>query len=400
MKTKIIAMMLVVLLVFGVTYYSFAESLEGLKEEQNEINKRYEEVEAAHDEAQSNLSDALKEVQSLSSQISEYENTISNLNAKISDISNNITKAENDIVKKQKETDERQDLLNKRLIAIYESGNTSYLDMLLASNDLSDFLSKYYLISEIAEYDTNLIISLKEAKKQLEEDKASLESDKKALENTKQEQVEKQEALKKIKAEKDAKYSKLASDEKALSNELDEIEAEKREIDYRVDNWKPPVRPSSSNSGGSSSGDTTGAGSSGTGKTGFIFPIPGLSKSNINNPNYPSYYGHNGVDINIGVRGKSVVAVADGEVIESTALRNSRGNYISYGEYIVIGHYDGTRTYYCHLAEGSRAVSEGETVTQGQYIGMVGSTGNSTGPHLHFGVRVNGSFVNPIPYLP
>ena len=140
--------------------------------------------------------------------------------------------------------------------------------------------------------------------------------------------------------------------------------------------------------------------STSTSKSGYIFPVQGLSKANINNKVYPSYPTHTGVDINIGVTGKKVVAAKGGTVVVSTAMRNAKGAYKSYGEYIIINHHDGTMTLYAHMLSGSRTVQEGDTVKQGQVIGTVGSTGNSTGPHLHFEVRVGGSPVNPLPYLP
>ena len=95
-----------------------------------------------------------------------------------------------------------------------------------------------------------------------------------------------------------------------------------------------------------------------------------------------------------------MLAVKDGTVVTSTALKNPNGTYRSYGEYIVISHGDGTMTLYAHGAPGSRLVSPGQTVKQGQQIMSVGTTGNSTGYHLHFEVRINGRPVNPSPYLP
>ena len=105
-------------------------------------------------------------------------------------------------------------------------------------------------------------------------------------------------------------------------------------------------------------------------------------------------------DVNINVKGKNVVAVKDGTVVKSLALKRSDGSYRSYGEYIVINHHDGTMTLYAHMLEGSRKVSKGDNVVQGQVIGTVGNTGKSTGTHLHFEVLIKGSPVNPIPYLP
>ena len=142
-----------------------------------------------------------------------------------------------------------------------------------------------------------------------------------------------------------------------------------------------------------SRGSTSSRESSSSGS--YAFPVKGCSLSNIRNRSYPSYSGHTGIDININVQGKSVVAAKDGVVITSEALRSSSGAYKSYGEYIMIKHSNGTVTLYAHLKAGSRKVRVGQKVKKGQVIGTVGSTGNSTGTHLHFETRVNGNPVNP-----
>ena len=116
---------------------------------------------------------------------------------------------------------------------------------------------------------------------------------------------------------------------------------------------------------------------------------------------YPSGGRHGGADISgAGIYGTPILAVKDGTVVISQAMRNANGSYGSYGEYVAINHGDGLITLYAHGQTGSRCVSVGQTVKQGQQIMCVGSTGNSTGPHLHFEVRINGTRVNPAPYLP
>ena len=134
---------------------------------------------------------------------------------------------------------------------------------------------------------------------------------------------------------------------------------------------------------------------------GFISPLSGRTKKDITT-GYYGYSGHTGVDFarngKGAVNGSPVLAAKGGKVITSTALKRPNGTYKSYGEYIVISHGDGTMTLYAHMQ--SRAVSPGAQVSQGQVIGYVGSTGNSTGPHLHFEVWLNGKRVNPTPYLP
>lgn len=150
--------------------------------------------------------------------------------------------------------------------------------------------------------------------------------------------------------------------------------------------------------GNSSSGNTSSGSSNAPSSYGYIFPVQGLSKANINNPTYPSYPGHTGIDVNIGVIGKNVVAVKSGTVVISDAFKIG-GSYYSYGEYVSINHHDGTITLYAHMAPGSRKVKEGDKVSQGQVIGTVGNTGKvspkptasnpNAGTHLHFEVRVN-----------
>ena len=416
MRIKVLALGVMFVMLFGIfsTYYTFGATKKELQNQSSDLDSKISSTQQEIGEIEDDLSEAMKEVQNLIGQISSYEEAITDLDEKIENISSQITKTENDISQKEKETQEKQELLNKRLVAIYESGNISYLDMLLTSSDLSDFLSKYYLISEIAEYDANLIVSLKDAKAELENAKSQLESDRKSLELSKQEQVEKQEALKKVKSEKDTKVAGLNSEEKALTADLERFEADKKSINDELDKIakqeeeeakrkaaaaaKEKNKTSSNSSTGSSSSSSSN--SSSQSSHGYIFPIPGLSKANINNKNYPSYPTHNGVDINIGVVGKSVVAVKAGTVVESTAFKDSNGNYYSYGEYVTINHHDGTQTLYAHLLAGSRKVSSGQEVKQGQVIGTVGSTGRSTGTHLHFGVRVGKSWQNPFNYLP
>lgn len=409
MKSKFIAVLLIMAVLFGSfeTYFVFAATKSELNNQSNELDNKIAEKEKEIETVESNLSAAMQEVQSLVAQISSLEQAISDLNEKISSVTGEIEQKEKDIAQKEKETDEKQELLNKRLIAIYESGNVSYLDMLLSSCDLSDFLSKYYLISDIAEYDSNLIISLKDAKAQLESAKTELETNKASLENAKAEQVEKQDSLKKIKAEKDSKVASLNSEEKALESELEEFESDKKNVQAQLaaiakkEAEEAAARAAAARaaaSGNSRGGEIISSGAASN--CGYIFPVAGLSKGNIRTLKYPSYAGHTGVDVNINVTGKSVVAVKAGTVVISTAMRRANGSYKSYGEYVVINHHDGTMTLYAHMLEGSRCVSAGESVSQGQVIGTVGSTGNSTGNHLHFEVRVDGSPTNPIPYLP
>ena len=198
--------------------------------------------------------------------------------------------------------------------------------------------------------------------------------------------------IEKNKAEEDIKSAKVAKTtlKKAVESSKKTAKKSTKKTTKKTTSRSSSSRSSSKKTSSSSSVKSVG---------GYTFPVKGCSLSNIRNRSYPSYAGHTGIDINVGVKGKSVVAAKDGVVIVSEALRSSSGAYKSYGEYIMIKHSNGTVTLYGHLKAGSRKVKVGQKVSKGQVIGTVGSTGNSSGTHLHFEVRVNGNPVNPYRYL-
>lgn len=337
----------------------------------------------------------MSEVEELTVQISEYQKQIDELDSKIDDLNNQISEAEAKLNEAQEKYDKQEELLEARLVVAYEEGETSYLDVLLASESITDFISNYYLVTELATSDAELLESIQKQKEDIEQAKTNLENSKKELNTSKASKQSVATQLQSSKNEKDAKVAQLTSDEKQAQAELEQFEADKRAIQAELARIAAEEAKKQPQNGGSTTTVPSNPSSSG-----YIFPVAGLSKANINNKNYPSYRGHTGVDVNINVTGKSVVAVKSGTVVTSKALRNPNGTYRSYGEYVVINHHDGTMTLYAHMLSGSRKVVEGQSVSQGQVIGTVGSTGNSSGTHLHFEVLINGNPVNPLPYLP
>ena len=287
------------------------------------------------------------------------------------------------------EANKQKELLDARVIALYKNGENSYLEIFLSSSSLKDFLSKYYYAEALMNADKEFMQKVTDEKKEIEVTKAELEKSKSALDDALSQQRIKQNSLERLKNEKQTYVAQLTAKQVRVSpNGYWKAEEDKRKIQAELKRIaEEEAKKNTTNISQKPSA------------SGYIFPVQGLSKSNINNKTYPSYKGHTGVDVNIGVSGKSVVAVKDGKVVISEA-RISNGKYYSYGEYIVISHGDGTMTLYAHMLANSRKVKVGDKVKQGQVIGTVGSTGNSTGTHLHFEVRVGGSPVNPLPYLP
>lgn len=403
---KILVITLIIGIMLTYTNISVATDKQKLQNQQSNLDSSILEAKDELEDIKKEKSQTLSEVESLIEQVSNYEDEIDSLNDQISGLQTKIKNVEKQIKEDEEEYKKQQTALDDRLVTMYENGDISYLDVLLSSESLTDFISKYYLISELTTYDTDMLKQVEEEKKKIENEKTELESSKKSLDNAKQTKTAKASALKVAEKEKEQKASKLSQEEKATQKEIEEMQADRAAIDKELkkiaieEQRRREEAKKNSNKGNSSSPtyvDSTPSSS------GYIFPVAGLSKANIRVKSYPSYPGHTGVDVNIGVAGRSVVAVKDGTVQVSEAKRKANGEYKSYGEYIIINHHDGTMTLYGHMLAGSRRVSKGQSVKQGQVIGTVGSTGNSTGTHLHFEVRTLANSyraVNPLPYLP
>ena len=369
----------------------FAASKSELKENSSNTDKKIEEAKEELEGIQAEKSETLKQVENLMSEISSYQNEIDQLDNQISKLSNDIKNAENKLNQKQEDYKKEKELLEKRLVATYEAGETSYLDVLLSSKSLTDLISNYYLVTELTRNDKELMEKIKKEEEEIAKAKTTLENSKSELNNSKIAKQSKATQLKQAKNEKDSYVSKLNEDEKNTQEQLEQFERDKRDIQAQLAAIAKKEAEEAANAGNSNNNITNNPSASG-----YIRPIVGYGIT----CGWMGYANHTGVDFSgAGISGKPILAAKSGTVVTSTALKNPNGTYKSYGEYIVINHHDGTMTLYAHGAPGSRRVSEGQKVSQGQQIMSVGTTGNSTGYHLHFEVRVNGVPVNPAPYL-
>ena len=397
-RIEYISIIILIVMIFSNRLVVYASQKTDLTNEQNNIDKQIEETNSEIAGVKSQMTDALNQINKYNSQIGTYENEIGDLQSQISTLQTQITEKQTNIEEQQKKYEEQQELLEKRLVAMYESGSTSYLDMLLSSDGLADFISKYYIIEQLTEYDTELLKNIDATKTQIENERNELESSKKEVETSKTQVETKRNSLTVLVNEKNTLVGNLSEEEKALQAELEEFEQDKKEIQRQlaaIAAQEEAERKAALAKKNSSTGTTT-ATPSAPSTSGYICPLSGKSRANITT-GYYGYAGHTGVDFACS-SGTPIMAAKSGKVVTSTALRRPNGSYKSYGEYIVISHGDGTMTLYAHMSR--RAVSVGTEVSQGQVIGYVGSTGNSTGPHLHFEVWVSGKRVNPTQYLP
>ncbi|MCX4303190.1 MAG: peptidoglycan DD-metalloendopeptidase family protein [Clostridia bacterium] len=378
-----IAIITLFVLLFASVSNVYATSKNELQNQQSELDQKINQTQTEIAGVKDKMSTELTQINRLNSQISEYQTELDSLQGQISSLTTEIEAKENEIKQKEEEYSARKETLEKRLVALYESGTTSYLDMLLSSESLSDFISKYYLISELANCDNDLLESIDKSKAEITVQKTALTNKKNEVQQAQETAERKRNTLNLTVSEKKVIVNNLSAEEKGLQEQLEEFEADRREIQVQL------ARIASKN------GNVTPVAPS---AAGYGSPLSGKTKANITT-GYYGYTGHGGVDFACSA-GTPVLAVKAGEVVTSKAMKRSNGTYKSYGEYIVIDHHDGTMTLYAHMLPNSRTVQEGATVSQGQQIGQVGTTGNSTGNHLHFEVRIKGARVNPTQYLP
>ena len=306
-------------------------------------------------------------------------------------------------MKKQKDLEEKQSLLDERLSAAYMNNANTYLEALF-SGGIVNFVSNYDMIKQIAEYDNNLIKSVKDTKQ-------SLEQEKEKVEKVKSEKEEKKNELKKLQQEKQKKVDSLTAEQKDIQKKLEDYNAEMKKLEKlekeqiekekkakkeaeekaRIENTKN--NNTTNNNGGSNSGGS----SNPTQSTGaFMWPVPSSHRISSNygyriHPIYHTKKLHAGIDI-AAAGGADIVAADSGTVILSSFGYNG-----GYGNYVIISHGNGVTTRYAHCS--NLYVKVGQTVTKGQTIAAVGTTGSSTGNHCHFEVRINGESKNPLNYV-
>lgn len=269
------------------------------------------------------------------------------------------------------------------MVAIYEAGQTTYLDVLLSSDSVVNFISNYYMISELAEADNEMMASIEAQQKKIEETKQELENEKKDINTSKASVESKKKELDSKKSARQAKVNTLSSKEQELQKQIEQFNADikkaQREIDAAV--------KKSEGYHGSFSGTLSWPVSTSSGNWNLITSGYGRRDQ----PTSGASTNHKALDI--GIRYQTVYAPADGYVVLASWQSG-------YGNFIMIKHSNNLYTCYGHLS--SYKVSAGQTVSRGQAIAVSGNTGVSTGPHLHFEVRTSSSFysrVNPLNYI-
>ena len=377
--------------VFAVTQKEIQQKKEQAQQQTAENDSKIDEAEKKKEEIANEKSETMKTVENLITKISDAETEVDDLNDKVQNLQTEISNKEKDIQQMEAEYTKQEELLDTRIVAMYERSQTSFLDVFLNASSMTDALAKYYAASELFESDKELIQATKDQKTKIESEKTELENNKAELDTSLAEQKTKVGELQSLKTEKQSYANKLTQDEKEVQKEIEELQADNKQIEKEVKEAEKKYQKqleelkkqqqNNSNSGSKNNSGSNSNTSPSTGSGYFMRPISGGSISA--NGYYPSSGKfHGAIDYAVSP-GTTVMAAADGVVMTTADLSSS------YGTHVVIRHANGTQTYYGHGTRGSICVKPGQIVKKGEKIMLSGSTGNSSGPHLHFEVRVS-----------
>lgn len=410
------------------TTVSAEDSISDLEQQLQQLEQENEKYQKILDDTKSDIAEKEEYKSALVSKVQVLDEKIAVTREKISSLNDDIKEKQDAYDKGLSEVEDQFDALANRLRILYMSGNATDLEIIFGAKDFSDLIDKMELVKSLANSDKELISEIQTKLDELSTKKESLEADKKDLETQQASLKSDQDEFNKLISDNDEILKNLYASNSEAQNSLESAALQSDEIEAKISQYYAAQKAaaeraaqasqsssgSSSSSSSSSSSGSSSSGSSSSGSSsvivpsgsGFAWPTPGFVSRSSEWFEDREVYNHGGIDIaGAGIMGTPVVAAADGTVVatNSSCTHNWGKSYScgcggGYGNYVMISHAGGKMTVYGHLT--SLTVSSGQTVSRGQVIGYVGSTGNSTGPHLHYECRLNGVRYNPMSEYP
>lgn len=353
--------------------------IDAMREEASDLKAQQQEIQEQLDALAEDQANAMKRKTLLEQQINATQAEIDSIAAQISKYDDLIAQKQEELSQAEAEEQAQYDLFCERVRYMEEQGEVSYWSILFSSADFSDLLDNAMMVEEIMDYDNEIMNQLIALREQIEEDKAELETARQEQQAAKEEQETARANLQAQEAEVSSLIDQLNAQEDALNEQESQLQAAANAADAEIAAAERELAAQITNV---------------VSEAGFLWPLPGrynlssLFAGRIH-PITGKPQHHTGIDIPA-PSGKEILAAKSGVVTTSTYNN-------SYGNYVVISHSDGTSTLYAHMSR--RGCSKGDTVSQGQVIGYVGTTGSSTGNHLHLEVRVNGERKDPTQYF-
>ena len=376
MKKKICLAVITALLIIGSLNIVKGLTATELEQRRAELKNKINEAGKSIENINIELTENLEAINKLDEEIYSYETQINTISENLENIEKQIKETEDYLDTIQVDYEHQKEVLQERLLYAYEEGPTRYLDVLLNSKSMLDFITNYYLIAELMQYDKDLLDGIERDKEQIEQIEQSLNESKENLKLIKNEQKKIAISLENSKIVKNSYINNLTNEEKQIQEEMSMYQEELDLVELEI------LLAVLENS------DTQYVGGT------FAWPAPGYytitSPYGMRvHPIIKTFSNHSGMDIGAPM-GSYAIAANDGIVTKATYS-------YSYGNMVIIDHGGGVTTLYAH---GSEILAQvGDVVKRGDAIMKVGSTGWSTGPHLHFEIRINGATIDPYPYV-
>ena len=384
---------------------STKEKISNAQAEQAAAQSQLDSIQSRIDELNSKKGQSEEYLSELNQQLDDLQNRLQELQDQYDAKQNELVQIQADLEDAKAKEEEQYEAMKLRIQYMYENGQTGLLESMMQSESIAELLNRAEYASQITSYDRKMLEEYRKTRQEVALKEEALKTEHQELLTLQDSTKAKQSSVKTLMASKEAELAsyetKIASaqgeidqynaDIKAQEEHMARVEAEIRRKEEEARKAEEARRAEEAKKNQSSAGgDSTVK----KGNTNFIWPCPASGRissafGDRSSPTEGASTNHKGIDIPA-PSGSSIVAAADGKVVISTYSYSA-------GNYIMIDHGGGLTTVYMHCSQ--LLVKEGETVKQGQTIAKVGSTGYSTGPHLHFGVRSGGSYVNPSGYV-
>lgn len=392
-KTRLVVALLSGVVLCGTPAYIMAED-EDLTNQLDSIQQQVNQQNAAKADAETVIGSVSEQLRQIEGQLRQATAELGTIKEQRVAVENDITLNERQLAEAQKRLEGRESVFYKRVRDIYINGRLSYLDVVIGSKDFSDFANRLEVLKRIIDSDITLINEIKKERAEIEAHKQKLEADRAKLVELEKAALAKQAEIEQKKAERNVVLQKAQNDRATAMQAIEELNASSAQVSAMLKE-RQAARAAAAAAAAAAAQSSGGQGASdnwvqGTGQLGW--PVSGEITSPYGyrvHPIWGTTIYHSGIDI--GVDEGTPVHAADGGVVVWSGWMGG------YGYAVVIDHGNGLSTLYGHNSE--LAVDEGQSVAKGQVISYAGSTGNSTGPHVHFEVRVNGDPVDPMGYL-
>lgn len=388
--------LLILILCVGLTQPTFATKVEveAAKKKVTSLEEEKKKVEAALKSLEGLKSDAAAYIKKLDAQLESVNDELETRNHQIMEKEASIEQTKQELEAARQVEAEQYAAMKLRIKYMYERGETSFIDQLLQSKDIVQMMNRVEYIQQIAEYDRRQLDAFEENREQIERFEEQLQKEHEILLGLKEEAEAKQQSVQTLLNKKNQELKNFESQITQAENQVSAYEKDIKAQEERVKKLEEEIKRKEEEARKAAEAAGKKYNTTNLGNIKFKWPCPSSSR-------ITSYFGqreqpiagastkHQGIDVGAPT-GSAIVAAASGTVVIATYSYSA-------GNYIMLNHGGGVYTVYMHCSK--LLVSEGAEVKQGDTIAKVGSTGYSTGPHLHFGIRSGGQYVNPLKYV-